>query len=113
MTRFRVLQRAIKLLQAGFHPYDGRGMAYDKDDNCVAHTHPDAVLFNATGAVARAIFDFTGETVKERQSLWSASMDNFRNKYGGWTPMYNAFERMSKDEIIALFQAQLDDWDNL
>lgn len=113
MTRFRVLQRAIKLLQTGFHPYDHRGQAYDKDGKVVTVVHPDAVQFNATGAVVRAIFDFTGETVQQRIGLWTDSMDCFRKKYGGWTPFYNAIEQMSKEEVIALYEEQLKQWNNL
>lgn len=113
MTRIRVLQRAIKLLNSGFMPYDRKGQARDLDGNVVTVVHPDACQFNATGAVARAIFDFTGDPIQDRLPLWTSTMDVFRKKYGGWTAMYDAFEKMNKAEIIDLFQQQLDEWNDL
>lgn len=113
MTRIRVLQRAIRLLQSGFIPYDRKGQARDINGNIVTCAHPDACQFNATGAVVRAIYEFTGDPVQDRLPLWESTMKVFHDRYKGWTPMYNAFEKMSKAEIIDLFQQQLDEWNDI
>lgn len=113
MTRIRVLQRAIKLLETGWMPDERRGQAKDASGNIVSVMHPDACFFTPTGAVARAIYLFTGDTVLERLPLWESSMYVFVRKFGSPTAMANAFEKMTKEEAIATFQQQLDEWNNL
>lgn len=111
MTRIRVLMKAIKLLESGFIPYDYRSQAQDKAGNHVSYVHPDATRFTATGAVVRAIYDLTGDPAAERDGLWTDTMIEFKRQFGDhWTSMYDAFERMSKDEVLELFKNKLAEW---
>lgn len=113
MTRIRVLMRVIKLLEAGFIPYDHISQARDKDHKPVTYMHPDAVKFNITGAVVRSIYDLTGDPANKRNELWDATLSVFKNRYGGWIQMYDAFEKMDKETALTMLKQQLDDWNRI
>lgn len=112
MTRIRVLLRAIKLLEAGWLPYDKLGQARDKDHNLVSYMHPAAVKFTATGAVVRAIYELTGDPADQRDKLWTDTMISFKEEFNNsWTAMYDFFEKLeNKEQVIAVFKAKLEEW---
>ena len=110
MTRIRVLKRAIELLEHGFIPYDHIGRVRDVNNNIVSVTHPMAAYFCATAAVGRAIFELTGDHPQERDQLWTATMQPFKDRYKQWSLMYSAFEQMTKEEVLETYTKQLEEW---
>lgn len=110
MTRIRVLMRAIKLLEHGFIPYDQQGQARDKRNNIVSIVHPDAIKFNATAAVSRAIFELTGDMRDKRDELWTATMQPFKDRYKQWSIMYEELAKLDKQQVLDLFNHQLNEW---
>lgn len=110
MTRIRVLMRAIKLLEVGFIPYDHNGRALDANNNIVSVTHPAACQFCATAAVGRAIFELTGDHPQERDTLWTATMQPFKDHYQQWSIMYEELAKLNKEQILDLFRKQLETW---
>lgn len=110
MTRIRVLMKAIKLLEAGYVPYDHKGQAQNDAGEVVSYVHPDACHFTATSAVLRAIYDTTGDPAHERDNLWNDTMIEFKRQFGGWLQMYIALEKMNKEQVLDLFKNKLAEW---
>lgn len=109
MTRVRILQQAIKLLEAGFLPYGGQ-IATDNVGHPVSYMHPYAVNFTVVGAVQRAILLTTGDHYNDRIPLYNAAFDPIIEKLGGILKASQWFETATQEEIITLLKQQLSEW---
>lgn len=111
MTRVRVLLKAKKLLLDGFIPYGTiQGSAKDATGAVVSYMHPAATQFTMFGAIDRAVFNLTGDDIRQRSKLVDAAFGPLKFKCGGYQGLRD-LATGPVEKIIEVFDEQLKEWD--
>lgn len=112
---YRVIQKAIEILETrDFCLFDDPrfnrcGIARRADGTVTSPENLPATMFTLTGAVARAIYDLTGETWIQRATLYDSVMNKLQSRVSYNHRFFlNHCDKLNRDGCIKLLKEVLD-----